>query len=159
MKDISKNAEARTVHLDDLASLVGVELAPSPWVKIVQEDIDRFAELTGDFEWIHVDVERAEQEFGGTIAHGYHILSLIPAMSEASLNIEGVRNGLNYGLDKLRFTNMVRAGARLRLHRKLLSVEPERGGWRTRHLFTMEIEGSDKPALVAEGVFLIFGNA
>lgn len=148
----------RHVQLDDLASLVGVAIAPSDWVRVPQSDIQAFADLTGDHEWIHVDVDRAEREFGGTIAHGYHMLALIPALSEQALVIEGVRNGLNYGLDRLRFTNKVRGGARVRLHRELLSVEAERGGWMTRHRFTLEIEGDARPALVAEALFLLFGE-
>lgn len=148
----------RTVHLRDLATLIDEPLEPSPWFTVTQADIQAFADLTHDHEWIHVDVERANREFGGTIAHGYHMLSLIPALSEQALKIEGVRNGLNYGLDRLRFTNMVRSGARVRLHRKLVSVEAERGGWMTRHRFTLEIEGEDRPSFVAEGLFLFFEN-
>lgn len=146
------------VHLNDLASMIGRPLPPSAWVEMPQRDIDTFAEVTGDHEWIHVDVPRASREFGGTIAHGYHLLALIPALADQSLIVDGVRNGLNYGLDKLRFTNMVRSGARVRLHREVLAVNPERGGWMTRHRFTMEIEGDLRPAYVAEGLFLLFGD-
>lgn len=146
----------RRIALADLASLVGQPLAPSPWIWIEQADIDRFANLTGDHEWIHVDAPRATAAFGATIAHGYHMLALIPALGEGSLDITGVRNGLNYGLDRLRFTGMVRSGSRVRLHRELLSVASERGGWMTRHRFTMEVEGEDKPAFVADALFLLF---
>lgn len=148
----------RRVHLSDLGALIDVAIAPSDWVSIPQSDIQSFADLTGDHEWIHVDVDRANREFGGTIAHGYHLLALIPALADETLVVEGVRNGLNYGLDRVRFTNMVRGGARVRLHRSLLSVVPERGGWMTRHRFTLEIEGDARPAFVAEALFLLFGE-
>nr|WP_246623693.1 MaoC family dehydratase [Sphingomonas colocasiae] len=140
----------------DLATLIDAPIPPSRWVAIPQAAIQAFADLTGDHEWIHVDVERANREFGGTIAHGYHMLALIPALADETLIVEGVRNGLNYGIDRLRFTNMVRGGARVRMHRVLLSVEPERGGWMTRHRFTLEIEGEERPAFVAEALFLLF---
>lgn len=146
----------RRVHLRELATLIAEAIPPSRWITIPQSDIQAFADLTGDHEWIHVDVDRAEREFGGTIAHGYHMLSLIPALADETLAIDGVRNGLNYGLDRLRFTNKVRSGARVRLHRMLLSVDAERGGWMTRHRFTLEIEGETRPAFVAEALFLLF---
>ena len=146
------------IHLSDLPSLVGIDLAPSDWVSITQEQIDRFADLTGDDEWIHVDRDRAAQEFGGTIAHGYHLLSLIPALGASILEVRGVKNGLNYGINRLRFTNMVRAGVRVRLRRKLLSVESQRGGWMTTHEFTFEVAGEERPAMVAEILFLLFGD-
>ncbi|PAL24208.1 MaoC family dehydratase [Sphingopyxis sp. GW247-27LB] len=148
----------QSINLSELPSLVGVDLAPSKWVSITQEQIDRFADLTGDDEWIHIDRDRAAREFGGTIAHGYHLLALIPALGASILEVRGVKNGLNYGINRLRFTNMVRAGVRVRLRRKLLSVEPQRGGWMTTHEFIIEIAGEERPAMVAEMLFLLFGD-
>lgn len=148
----------RTVQYSELSSLAGQEIGVSDWVPIPQEDVNQFADLTRDHEWIHVDVERANREFGGPIAHGYHLLSLLPHLSEQILSIQGVRNGLNYGLNSVRFTNMVRVGSRVRLRQKLLSVEPRGEGVMVKNAFTFEIEGEDRPACVAEALFLLFPN-
>jgi len=107
----------KVIHgLDELAGWVGKEVAVSDWEAITQERIDRFAEVTGDRQWVHVDVERARREspYGGTIAHGFLTLSLLPLMLESSLRIDGLRMAVNYGLDRLRFTAPVPAGSRIR---------------------------------------------
>ena len=107
--------------IEDLHTLVGQEVGVSDWLEITQERVNQFAEATGDHQWIHVDVERATQEMGGPIAHGYLTLSLIPFLSAGLMPVSGVTRGINYGSDKVRFTNMVRVGKRVRLRQKLLS--------------------------------------
>ncbi|MBV9509138.1 MAG: MaoC family dehydratase [Caulobacteraceae bacterium] len=144
------------VHFKDLPTLVGKELGTSEWVEITQERVNQFAEATGDHQWIHVDVERATKEMGGTIAHGYLTVSLIPGLDV--LEIEGVTRGLNYGSDKVRFTNMVRVGKRVRLKQKLLAAEPKAGGLQLRNECTIEIEGEERPACVAETITILYGE-
>ena len=100
----------KEVAYSDLSSLVGQEVGVSDWVEITQERVNQFAEATGDHQWIHVDVERANREMGGPIAHGYLTLSLIPFLGSEILKVTGVTRGINYGSDKVRFTNMVRVG-------------------------------------------------
>ncbi len=148
----------KTVGYSKLSSLVGEDLGRSDWFEITQSDVDRFVAVTHDDEWIHVDVERANREFGGTIANGNFILSLIPFLMQQIICITGVRNGLIYGLNKLRFTNMVRVGKRVRLHQKISAIEPRSGGQMITNEFTVEIEGEERPALVAEALFLGFGD-
>ena len=113
------------VEIKDLPGPVGKEIGVSDWLQITQERVNQFADATGDHQWIHVDVERATREIGGPIAHGYLTLSLIPFLSAGMLPIKGVTRGINYGSDKVRFTNMVRVGKRVRLRQKLLGVEPK----------------------------------
>jgi len=136
--------------ISDLHTLVGQEVGVSDWVEITQERVNQFAEATGDHQWIHVDVERATKEIGGPIAHGYLTLSLIPFLSAGLMPVSGVTRGINYGSDKVRFTNMVRVGKKVRLRQKLLSVEPKSGGMQLKNQCTIEIEGEDRPACVAE---------
>ena len=133
-------------------------MAISDWVEITQQQIDLFAECTQDDQWIHVDVERATREMGGTIAHGYLTLSLIPFLSAGMLNVKGVTRGINYGSDKVRFTNMVRVGKRVRLRQKLIGVEPKSGGLQIKNECTIEIEGETRPACVAETISVIYGG-
>ena len=143
----------------DLDAHVGRELGPSDWITVDQAMIDRFAEATGDRQWIHVDVGRAQRELPSnrTIAHGYLTLSLLPVMIDQIWRIEICSRRINYGANKLRFTNAVPAGARVRLHQKLLSVEPcGSDGRRLVLLSTVEIEGEKRPALVAEILSLVF---
>ncbi len=145
--------------VDELRALVGQDLGTSDWVAVTQDMIDGFAEITGDHQWIHVDVARAEAEspYGGTIAHGYLTLALLPQMVYRIFRVDGTRQSINYGLDKLRFPAAVRAGARLRTTLHLLNVEPvEPDGLRLVNRATMEIEGEDKPACVAETVTVLF---
>ena len=137
----------------DLVGKEGTALEPSEWLTIEQDRIDAFADCTGDHQWIHVDPEKAAAgPFGSTIAHGFLTLSLLSVFSyEALPKIDGATMGVNYGFDKLRFVSPVRAGSRVRGRFKLLSAE-ERGvgRWLIKHEVTVEIEGGDKPALIAE---------
>jgi acyl dehydratase len=142
---------------EDLPKLVGQETGVSDWVLIDQDRVNKFADATGDHQWIHVDVERANREIGGPIAHGFLTLSLIPFLGAGLLKVHGVTRGINYGADKLRFTNMVRVGKRVRLRQKLIGAEPKSGGWQLRMENVVEIEGEDRPALVAESLSLIYG--
>jgi acyl dehydratase len=146
------------VEFKDVPGLVGQETGVSDWVEISQERVNKFAEATGDFQWIHVDVERATREIGGPIAHGFLTLSLIPFLSSGLLQINGVTRALNYGSDKVRFTSMVRVGKRVRLRQKLLSAEPKAGGLQLKSECTIEIEGEERPALVAETILVFFGG-
>ena len=138
---------------DDLQSLIGTEVGVSRWIEVDQARIDAFAKITEDEQFIHVDPEAAKATpFGGTIAHGFLTLSLASAMSyDAVAPLEGVVMGVNYGFDKLRFLAPVPAGSRIRGRFKLLSAEDKGGGrWLQKHELTVEIEGGDKPALIAE---------
>lgn len=140
-------------RLQDLQAEVGQLLASSDWITVEQERIDRFAEATGDHQWIHVDpVRAAAGPFGAPIAHGFLTLSLLPLMGETAFAIDDVRMGVNYGLNRVRFPNPVRVGSRLRGHFKLLKYEPLDGGAQLTVEVTMEIAGADKPACVAESV-------
>ena len=145
------------IELKDLGSLVGQEVGVSDWLEITQDKVNRFADATGDHQWIHVDVERATREIGGPIAHGYLTLSLIPALSAGMLPVKGVTRGINYGSDKVRFVNMVRVGKRVRLRQKLIGAEPKAGGIQIKNLCTIEIEGEERPACVAETMSVLYG--
>lgn len=137
----------------DLKSLLGQELGPTEWVTVDQAMIDKFAEATGDHQWIHVDVERARRDMpnGKTIAHGYLTLSLVPRLAQTLLRVEKRRHGLNYGSNKVRFISPVPAGGRVRLRQRIVDVEDvENGGVRITSQMTVEIEGQDRPALIAE---------
>ena len=144
------------VSVEELPGLVGTEVGVSDWLEITQERVNQFAEATGDHQWIHVDVERANREMGGPIAHGYLTLSLIPHLGAGMLPVKGVVRGINYGSDKVRFTNMVRVGKRVRLRQKLIGVEPKSGGIQIKNLCTIEIEGEERPACVAETISVIY---
>ena len=145
------------IALKDVGTLVGKEVGVSDWLQITQERVNQFAEATGDFQWIHVDVERATREMGGPIAHGYLTLSLIPFLSAGLVNLTGVTRGINYGSDKVRFTNMVRVGKRVRLRQTLMSADAKAGGVQLKYLCTIEIEGEDRPACVAETITVLYG--
>jgi acyl dehydratase len=144
------------IHIANLTSLqqrVGEELAVGDWVTVDQATIDKFAEATGDHQWIHVDAERAKQgPFGTTIAHGFLTLSLLPRLAESALKIDDVRMGVNYGLNRVRFPAPVPSGSRIRAHMKLLSYESIDGGAQLVMEVTMERDGGDKPVCVAETV-------
>jgi len=144
------------VELKDLGGLVGQETGVSDWVQITQDRVNTFAEATGDHQWIHVDVERATREIGGPIAHGYLTLSLLPFLSAGLMPVKGVTRGINYGSDKVRFTSMVRVGKRIRLRQKLIGVEPKAGGTQVKNLCTIEIEGEERPACVAETISVLY---
>jgi acyl dehydratase len=145
------------VEIKDLPGLVGTEVGVSDWLEVSQERVNQFADATGDHQWIHVDVARATREMGGPIAHGYLTLSLIPHLSEGMLLVKGVTRGINYGSDKVRFTNMVRVGKRVRLRQKLIGAEPKAGGMQIKNLCTIEIEGEERPACVAETMSVLYG--
>ena len=136
----------------DIKQHVGRELGPSEWMTVDQPMIDQFAKATGDHQWIHVDVERAKKEMPGgkTIAHGYLTLSLVPRMAATLTKVKKRARGVNYGSNKVRFINPVPAGARIRLRQRIKTVEDIQGGVRVTSEMTVEIEGQDKPALVAE---------
>ena len=138
----------------DLAQHLGRELGPSEWMTVDQAMIDKFADATGDHQWIHVDVERARRELPGgkTIAHGYLTLSLVPRMAQTLTKVKKRSRGVNYGSNKVRFINPVQAGARIRLRQRIKNVEEIPGGVRVTSEMTVEIEGLDKPALVAETI-------
>ncbi|MFM0624742.1 MaoC family dehydratase [Paraburkholderia xenovorans] len=148
--------EYRIATIDNF---VGRELGVSDWVTVDQARIDAFAQCTGDRQWIHVDVERAKREspFGGTIAHGYLTLSLLAALAiEIGLIPEDASAGLNYGLDKVRFMTPVKAGARVRNRVTLASVEAKGGGRIiVKTMNELQIEGEDKPALIAESLAML----
>src|SRR5947209_6083491 len=137
----------------DLLKLVGRELGPSEWMTVDQAMIDKFAEATGDHQWIHVDVERAKKEMPGgkTIAHGYLTLSLLPRLAPTLLKVNKRKRGINYGSNKIRFTNPVPAGSRIRLKQTIKAVEdvPDNGVRITSEM-VIEVEGQERPALVAE---------
>ena len=138
----------------EVASCVGQEVAVTDWVEVTQAQIDRFADATGDHQWIHVDPQRAAQgPFGTTIAHGFLTLSLLPRFMEASFAITGARMGMNYGLNRVRFPAPVPVGSRLRAHMKLLSAEPiDNNGYQMAWEITVEREGAVKPVCIAESL-------
>ncbi len=151
---------AETIAPETLKDRIGEELGVSNWVTVDQKMIDMFAEATGDHQFIHVDPECAKlTPFGGTIAHGFLTLSLLPRLAaEADMpKIEGVKMGVNYGGNKVRFLTPVKSGSRVRGRFKLLDIEEKRPGqWQQTQEFTVEIEGQDKPALIAEWISQFF---
>jgi acyl dehydratase len=137
--------------VDEVRAAVGQHLGFSDYLVVDQQDVDAFAELTGDDQWIHVDVERASRApFGGTIAHGLFTLSLGPRLARSVYRIDGMRMGVNYGYDKIRFPAPVRVGAKVRLGVTLASVTEVPGGLQLALNFVWEVEGGAKPACVAE---------
>ncbi len=146
---------ARTINgADEMKALVGEHLGYSPYVDITQEQVNLFAEATGDHQWIHVDVEKAKAgPFGGPIAHGYLTLSLGPALYPQVVSITGFSMGVNYGANKIRFPAPVMVGSKLRLGVKLLAVDDIPGGVQSTMEFTFECEGAAKPSCVAEVVY------
>jgi acyl dehydratase len=144
--------------IDEMKAALGEELGPSDWVAIDQLRIDGFAEVTGDDQWIHVDVQRAAREMpeGRTIAHGFLTLSLIPHLRHQIWHLESTERGINYGLEKVRFPAPVMSGDRVRLRQTLISMEPVGEGMKLVFRCTLEIEGRDKPACVAETVSIVY---
>jgi acyl dehydratase len=142
----------------EMAANVGRDLGTSDWLVVDQRTIDAFAAATGDRQWIHVDVVRAATELPGgrTIAHGYLLLSLLPGLAAGIWRVEKRSRSLNYGLNKLRFTNPVPADSRIRLRQKIVSAEATGGGWRFVMENVLEVEGEGRPALVAETISLMF---
>ena len=148
-------APVQVAGIEELQGLIGQELGPTEWVTITQEDIDLFARLSGDDQWIHVDVERAKTEspFGTTVAHGNLTLSLTDGFRRELITQSGVKLGINYGFDKVRFPAPVPAGSRVRARAQLVSVdELGDGWWHVVTRFTIEVEGGDKPCCVADSV-------
>jgi acyl dehydratase len=143
----------------DLEAHVGEELGPSDWMTVEQAMIDKFADATGDHQWIHVDVERAKREspFGGPIAHGYLTLSLGPVLVPQVVRVEGIKMAVNYGCDKVRFPSPVPVGGKVRVGVELLDVSDIEGGVQVKERFTFEVEGAEKPACVAENLFRYYG--
>ena len=143
------------VILEDIAAIrakLGQEVALSDWFEVTQERISEFAQATGDFQWIHVDAARAEQEsvYGGTIAHGFLTLSLLPCLLLESIEMRGVRMGVNYGLNRVRFTGPVPSGSRVRGRFVLAALDDIKDGVQLTWNVSVEREGEDKPVLVAE---------
>ena len=140
--------------VDRLKEWVGKEVAVSDWLEVSQERIDAFAAATGDDQWIHVDRERAAREspYRGTVAHGFLTLSLLPYLMREAMDIRGARMGLNYGLNRVRFTGPVPAGSRVRARFVLAACEEIEGGVQTVWSVTVECEGEAKPALIAEWI-------
>ncbi len=146
----------REVPLAELPSLVGQELGVSDWLEITQDRVNRFADATGDHQWIHVDIERATKELGAPIAHGYLVVSLIPFLARNIIAYQGVGRGINYGSNKVRFTNSVPVGARVRMRLKMLTCEMRAGAYQVTNQSTIEVEGQERPACVAEIVSLLY---
>ena len=154
-------AKREFAHPSEMKKHVGEEIGVSDWVEITQERINLFADATGDHQWIHVDVERAKKDMPGgkTIAHGFLTLSLIPMLNSQISHINNVRNGINYGCNKVRFPSPVQAGSRVRARAKLIAADPmDKGGVRLTNQVTIEIEGQERPACVAETMSIVYGT-
>jgi acyl dehydratase len=140
--------------IDGLKAKVGEHLGYSDWVEITQDQVNRFADATGDHQWIHVDVERAKAgPFGGPIAHGYLTLALGPGLLPTVIEVRGISMGVNYGANKIRFPAPVPVGSKLRLGAKLLAVEDVQGGAQGTMELTFEVDGASKPSCVAEVLY------
>jgi acyl dehydratase len=145
--------------LGELRDAEGETLGTSDWHEVTQSDIDAFADVTGDHQWIHVDPERAKDTpFGGTIAHGYYTLALAPRFSEQILKLEGFAFGLNYGLNRVRFPAPLPVGTKVRMVAKVAGVEDIPGGAQLRLELTFEREGGDKPVCVAESLARVYAG-
>lgn len=148
----------REVQIEDLPSLVGEELGVSDWHVVTQEDVNAFADVTRDHQWIHLDVERAKTEspYGTTVAHGFFTLSLLPHLGSQIWRVTGVKMGVNYGLNRVRFPAPVPIGKRVRARSILKSVRETKDSIQLETTVTVEIEGDDKPVCVAEAVGRIY---
>ncbi|HVV07919.1 MaoC family dehydratase [Amycolatopsis sp.] len=139
--------------LDEFSAAAGERLGTSEWHTVTQEQVNTFAEATGDHQWIHVDVEKANKgPFGGPIAHGFLTLSLLPVLGKSTYQVEGLKMGINYGLNKVRFPQPVRVGAKVRATAELAEVSDVPGGKQAVVKWTVEIDGEPKPACIAEFV-------
>jgi acyl dehydratase len=148
-------ATVQVEGIEGLKGLLGEQIGPSEWREVTQEDINAFADLSGDHQWIHTDVERAKNEspFGTTVAHGNLTLSMIDGMRLELLSSSGFKLGVNYGWNRVRFPAPVPAGSRIRATAEVTEVENVGGGWwQVVTRFTVEVEGSNKPACVADSV-------
>ena len=146
----------RVIDYSELPSLAGEALPCSDWHLVSQEQIGRFADATGDHQWIHVDAGRAQAEIGGTIAHGFLTLAMLTPLSAETLDFTGVSRRINYGMDRLRFTNPVKAGSRVRLVHRIAKIEPKAGGLAFTRDCQIEIENEPRPALTCEWIVLVF---
>jgi acyl dehydratase len=148
----------KVVKYAELENYAGQEIGTSEWVTIDQDRVNKFADATGDHQWIHIDVERAKRELptGGTIAHGYLTVSLIPWLGAQIMRVEGVTRGINYGSNKVRFINMVPVGAKVRAKLKILGVEAKGPAKQITSEYTIEIQGQDRPACVAETIGIVY---
>ena len=142
------------LHRTELAAHVGEKLGVSPWHTITQDEVNRFADATGDHQWIHVDPERAgASPFGGTVAHGFLTLSLAVALLDQTLVVDGCSTVINYGLNRVRFPTIVPVGSEIRIHVELAGVEEQRdSSLQATYALTFEVEGADKPGCVAESL-------
>jgi len=145
----------RTIKgIEELKQLAGQELGSGDWHEVTQEQINQFADATGDHQWIHTDVERAKKApFVGPIAHGNFTLSIIPVLPPDVMSVEGMRMGINYGLNKLRFPAPVPIGSKIRANVKCASVEEVSGGLQGTFDVTVEVDGQDKPGCVAQVIY------
>lgn len=142
--------------LEAFCAAAGSELGSSEWLSVTQERTDRFAEATGDHQWIHTDPERAASgPFGCTVAHGYLTLSLVPTLAETIYRVDGLSMGVNYGAERLRFPHPVPVGSRIRATATLSEVEPSAAGTRARISFVVEVEGVEKPACVVDVIYVL----
>ncbi len=148
----------KVVKYAELENYAGQEIGTSEWVTIDQDRVNKFADATGDHQWIHLDVERAKRELPtkGTIAHGYLTVSLIPWLGAQIMRVDGVTRGINYGSNKVRFTNMVPVGSKVRAKLKILSVDAKAAGKQIVSEYTIEIQGQDRPACVAETIGIVY---
>lgn len=143
--------------INELASAAGGEIGLSGWLTLTQDMIDAFAEITGDRQWIHIDPERCQRELGtGTIAHGYLVLSLLARFSYEAYSVGGISHAINYGSDRIRYLGPVPAGARLRCRFKALAVEREDNRVKLKNEAAIEMEGVQKPVLIAETLVLFY---
>ena len=144
--------------LDEFAAAEGTELGPTEWLEITQDRVNLFADATDDHQWIHIDPERAAQgPFGGTIAHGLLTLSLLPHFTRQLYTVDNIAMAINYGYNKVRFITPVRVGAKVRVRALIAKVDQLDGGVQATVAITVEIEGSEKPAAVAESIVRILG--
>jgi acyl dehydratase len=144
--------------LDEFAAAEGTELGPTEWLEVTQDRVNLFADATDDHQWIHVDPERAAQgPFGGTIAHGLLTLSLLPQFTQQLYTVDNIAMAINYGYNKVRFITPVRVGAKIRARAQIAKVDRLDGGVQATVATTVEIEGSEKPAAVAESIVRFLG--
>lgn len=144
-------------NVEEMKECVGQEIGVSDWFTIDQDRINDFADATGDHQWIHVDPDRTNSELGmPTIAHGFLTLSLVPMLTSKISSIKSVTRGINYGTNKVRFTNMIPVNSNVRAKTKLLEAQPKAGGTQLISEVSIEIEGQDRPAMIAETVSIVF---
>jgi len=147
-------------HPSELNQHLGKEYGVSDWYTVTQDNINQFAEATGDHQWIHIDVEKATKfsPYKAPIAHGFLVLSYVPMLSEMAIEMKGVAMGVNYGLNKVRFTNATKSGARIRGRFTLAEIKEIPGGFRYINNVVIEIEGEEKPACIAEMIAQVYVN-